>query len=257
MNERQPQVTEQDIHAYVDGRLEPARHSEVEAYLNESDEARAQAAGYQQIDQALHTLYDPVLDEPVPPHLGLPANPGRSYRRLGWQMAAMLATLVIGAIGGWFGRGGLDNQPAQTASLFSNAYTAHVVYSPEVRHPVEVDAEQEQHLVTWLSKRLQAPVRAPVLSELGYQLLGGRLLASEGEPAAQFMYENAQGNRLTLFIRRNRQQDGDTAFRFDRNNGIQGFYWIDGELGYALIGEADRQLISRAAHRVYEQLALH
>lgn len=256
MNEQQPRITEQDLHAYVDGRLESARCEAVEAYLRESDEARERTADYRQINQALHSLFDPVLQESVPLHLGNTARRPRSYPRLGLQAAAMLATLVIGAIGGWFGHSGYNSGQAEIGSLFGNAYMAHVVYTPEVRHPVEVAAEQEQHLVTWLSKRLQAPVRAPVLAELGYRLLGGRLLASEGEPAAQFMYENPQGNRLTLYIRRNRQQAGDTAFRFERNNDVQGFYWIDGELGYALIGEADRDLIYRAAHRVYEQLGL-
>ncbi|WP_428622353.1 anti-sigma factor family protein [Sedimenticola sp.] len=257
MNEQPPQITEQEIHAYVDGRLDPTRLSTVEAHLSRSATAREQADSYLQLNRALHSLYDPVLDEPIPPHLDNTARAGRPIWRHTLRVAAMLATLAVGAVGGWFGRGGFDDQQRNLTSLFSNAYTAHVVYAPEVRHPVEVDAEQEQHLVGWLSKRLQAPIRAPVLSDLGYQLLGGRLLPGEESPAAQFMYENPQGDRLTLFIRHNREAGHDTAFRFARQNGIQGFYWIDGELGYALIGEADKQLVSRAAHRVYEQLVLH
>jgi anti-sigma factor RsiW len=135
-----------------------------------------------------------------------------------------------------------------------NAFTAHVVYTPEVRHPVEVSADEEKHLVGWLSKRLGARVEAPSLSRLGYELLGGRLLASDGGPAAQFMYQNQAGKRLTLFVRHKRDAEQDTAFRFAKRNGIQGFYWVDRELGYALIGDIDRSNISQAAHIVYTEL---
>ena len=41
------------------------------------------------------------------------------------------------------------------------AAVAHVVYSPDVRRPVEVGADQEQALVTWLTKRMGTDVRPP------------------------------------------------------------------------------------------------
>jgi anti-sigma factor RsiW len=49
---------------------------------------------------------------------------------------------------------------------------AHAAYVPEVRHPVEVAASEQQHLIAWLSKRLSRPLRAPSLDAAGYQLLG-------------------------------------------------------------------------------------
>lgn len=73
------------------------------------------------------------------------------------------------------------------------AALAHAVYAPEVRHPVEVAAVEKAHLAAWLSKRLEAEVRAPDLGGAGFALLGGRLLPGEALsgaaslPAAQFM----------------------------------------------------------------------
>ena len=55
-------------------------------------------------------------------------------------------------------------------------------------HPVEVGADDEQHLVNWLSKRLGVKVRAPKLDDAGMSLVGGRLLPGENGPVAQFMY---------------------------------------------------------------------
>jgi anti-sigma factor RsiW len=80
------------------------------------------------------------------------------------------------------------------------AVVAHVVFSPEVRHPVEVTAAQQDHLVQWLSKRLGRPLKVPDLTGQGYELVGGRLLSGGQGPRAQFMYQNPKGERLTLYV---------------------------------------------------------
>jgi anti-sigma factor RsiW len=131
---------------------------------------------------------------------------------------------------------------------------AHAVYSPEVRHPVEVGAEQEAHLVAWLSKRLGTSLRIPQLSGIGYSLVGGRLLPGERAPVAQFMYQDAQGQRLTLYVRTNGEQTRETAFRFAQDGSVRVFYWIDRGLGLALSGEIGKDELLRVATAVYQQL---
>jgi len=51
-----------------------------------------------------------------------------------------------------------------------------------------------------LSKRLNRTLTIPSLHEYGFELVGGRLLPGEDGPAAQFMYQNANGERLTLYM---------------------------------------------------------
>jgi anti-sigma factor RsiW len=131
---------------------------------------------------------------------------------------------------------------------------AHVVYTPEVRHPVEVGAEQEAHLAAWLSKRLGVSVRVPHLSEAGYELVGGRLLPGSSGPAAQFMYQDGRGQRLTLYVRTDGGGSRETAFRYARENNIGVFYWIDGPLGYALSGDLEKPELLKVAQAVYHQL---
>ena len=116
---------------------------------------------------------------------------------------------------------------------------AHTVFTPEVRHPVEVAATEEQHLVTWLGKRLGQSIKAPALSQAGFKLVGGRLLSDRAEPAAQLMYEDSKGRRLTLFIRRESRES--TSFQFLSHDGVQAFYWIDRPLAYALVGKVSRE----------------
>jgi anti-sigma factor RsiW len=71
---------------------------------------------------------------------------------------------------------------------------------PDNRHPIEVRADQKDHLSTW--NRLCRVVTPPDLETLNSHLIGGRLLATEhGGAAAPFIYENSQGQRLGLVLR--------------------------------------------------------
>jgi anti-sigma factor RsiW len=253
MTEQDRPITEQELHAYVDGQLDVARHAEVEAYLAQNPEAAQKVKEYRAYNQGLHALFDSTLQEQVPATLTAKPPPGKKAAPY-LQYAAMIAALAVGTVFGWVFRGNVDVAMPSTMVMVNDAFASHVVYTPEVTHPVEVTVEQEQHLVTWLSKRLKTDVRAPALKTIGYELLGGRLLSSEGEPAAQFMYENTQGQRLTLFVRHKKTAESPTAFRYASQDNVQGFYWIDGNLGYALIGEVDKEVISNAAHLVYQEL---
>jgi anti-sigma factor RsiW len=119
---------------------------------------------------------------------------------------------------------------------------------------VAVAADQEAHLVTWLSKRLGADLKVPQLSALGYGLVGGRLLPGEHGPVAQFMYQDGKGQRLTLYVRTNAEDTQETAFRYARDNNVGVFYWLDHKLGYALSGEMDKAELLKVATAVYRQL---
>ena len=129
---------------------------------------------------------------------------------------------------------------------------------PEVRHPVEVEASQQQHLVQWLSKRLNRQLKVPNLSATGYELVGGRLLPGENGARAQFMYQNAAGERVTLYVGAvdgsNAKSMDETAFRFTNEAGIASFYWVDQGFGYALSGKLPRQGLLVLAESVYKQL---
>ena len=241
-------VTEAELHAYVDGELPEARRLEVERYLERHPEDTARVASYRAQNAAMHTLFDPVLDEPVPQRL-LRRPP--ALRR----HAAIVAWVALGAIAGWVGHDYTNRElRADVPGWARRAAVAHVVYTPEVRHPVEVAADQEAHLVAWLSKRLGADLKVPKLTDLGYGLMGGRLLPGDRGPVAQFMYQDARGQRLTLYVRTNGADTGETAFRYAREDNVGVFYWLDHKLGYALSGDMDKQELLRIATAVYRQL---
>lgn len=245
-------VTEEELHAYADGRLDQARRGEVAAWLAAHPEMRQSATEWRIQNERLHAGFDPVLDEPVPSRLIEAARRPARFSPL--RAAAVVAWLAIGGVAGFVTRG-YAPQPAQSlAALPRQAAVAHAVYSPEVRHPVEVGAAEESHLVAWLSKRLGAELKPPRLSTLGYELVGGRLLPGETGPVAQFMYQDGRGQRMTLYVRTDRQGNRETAFRFAQEGKIGVFYWLDGRLGYALSSEVEKAELLRVATAVYQQL---
>jgi anti-sigma factor RsiW len=245
-------ITESDLHAHLDGELPETRRPEVEAHLasNPSDDERF--AAYRRHDDALRAHFDPVLDEPLPARFA-----ERSRRAQGrvLRYAAAIVWLGLGGLAGWqlHGMKAVDVR-SETPAWAHRAAVAHVVYSPEVRHPVEVGADQEAHLVAWLSKRLGTSLRIPQLNALGYALVGGRLLPGDVGPVAQFMYQDVRGQRLTLYVRTDPERNKETAFRFAQDGSVRVFYWIDRGLGLALSGEIGKDELLRVATAVYQQL---
>ena len=205
-----------------------------------------------QLKALLKKHFDPVATEPIPARMYLRRPPW-----IGYAKAAMLVAvgIAIGLATPYFRTAGAPVAAAQPAATFSmRAARAHLVYAPEVRHPVEVDATQQEHLVKWLSKRLAVELKVPLLTGEGFELLGGRLLPGPEGPVAQFMYQDSAGKRLTLYVSKPNRADQPAAFRYAQEGPVSVFYWIDRDCGYALSGELDRPTLTRVATAVYRQL---
>jgi anti-sigma factor RsiW len=255
------QILDIELHAYVDGELTEARRAEVAAWLAGHPEDAARVEAYQAQTLELRQLFDPVLDEPVPDALkaqALAPAPQRSRFLPSWSLqriAASFALVCIGSLSGWLAHERYS-RPAATAPMLAFAHqaaVAHAVFTPDVKRPVEISAEHEDQLITWLSKRLGTAVRAPRLRPLGYELIGGRLLPGNSGPVAQFMYQDASGQRLTLYVSTDRTSNRDTAFRFAQEGSVNVFYWIDGALGYAISASISKDDLARIATTVYDQ----
>ncbi len=260
MSDEQP-ITEAELQTYADGRLASGRRAEIEAWLATRPEEAERIAAYRRAGEELRALYDPVLAEPAPEQLERAAS-GKPRGRGRWHVAALVAGAAVvaaglGALAGWQMHA---NRVAllpltDNAAIARRAAVAHAVYSPEVRHPVEVGADQEQHLVTWLSKRLGLKLKAPKLDEVGMALVGGRLLPGEVGPVAQFMYQTERGRRMTLYVRAEKTPHPETAFRYSRENNVSVFYWIERDCAYAIASaDLSKEELLTVATMVYKQL---
>jgi anti-sigma factor RsiW len=263
-------VSEADLHALIDGQLTPERELEVLAWLSGRPEEAERVESYRAQKRELRALFDPVLEEPLPPRLQQPARAASPWRQ---RLAAGIAIAVISGAAGWGLRGvpapaegsmARSATEAAAAGFARRAAVAHAVYSPDARRAVEVSAEHEDQLVTWLSRRMGASMQPPHLQALGYTLEGGRLLPGGQGPVAQFMYHDPAGARLTLYVSREvgaaapastSSANTETAFRFAREGAVNVFYWVDGGFGYAISAGADKGELARVSGEVYQQLA--
>ena len=205
-----------------------------------------------QLKALLKKHFDPVITEPIPARMFMRRPAWMGYAR---AAALVMVGILIGLALPYVRPAPPPVAAAQPAATFPmRAARAHLVYAPEVRHPVEVDATQQEHLVKWLSKRLGLELKVPLLAAEGFELLGGRLLPGPEGPVAQFMYQDSVGKRLTLYVSKPNRADQPAAFRFAQEGPVAVFYWIDRDCGYALSGELDRGTLTRVAGAVYKQL---
>lgn len=258
-------VEEAELNAHLDRQLPPDRAAAVAAYLATHPDAQARLQRYAQQQRLLREAIVARADGPIPPGLRIARLAAARRRRRSWRLAAAAAAvllLVLGGVGGWTARdeglrlaaltqGGAPGAAARTTT--AAAIEAYRVYSVEVRHPVEVAAAQEAHLVQWLSKRLGRPLVVPDLSAVGFRLMGGRLLPGADGPAAQLMYENDKGTRVTCYYQAV-GFGGETAFRYRNEGGVGAFYWSDDGFGYAITARVGRPLLLKIAEIMYRQI---
>jgi anti-sigma factor RsiW len=266
-------VTEDELHALMDGRLSPGAHAALQARLAHDPHASATLSAYADQRKALRGLHRDLLDQPVPPGLlatAIQLADSRDRTSQWWRWGGMAASVVLVFGAGWVAHGQWQSMRPKadvaaakargTSQEFARqAAVAHVVYAPEVRHPVEVTAAQQEHLVQWLSKRVGKPLKIPDLTAQGFELVGGRLLPGDGGARAQFMYQATGGERVTLYLgaidsAANAAAGLETAFSFSNAGPVPGFYWVDQGFGYALAGKLSRESLMQLAQAVYQQL---
>ena len=267
-------VNDERLSAWVDGELGTADREQVQAWLqaHPADMARVQAWAADR--DALARLFGPVLHEPAPD--ALKATVWRRDRAAPprWALAAAAAGLLVGGalLGGgavwrWQQQWHQQQQTELAAQLrqqlapgtaqgwVQRAAYAHSIYVAEPRHPVEVRA-QEEHLSRWLTRRIDIPVKLFDLHELGFELVGGRLLPDGPGKSAQLMYQDApatgQPRRVTVYLRKP-EKGADAAFRYEQQGKLGLFYWIEEGAGYALVGELPKETLLALAQSIYKQ----
>lgn len=302
MNPLHPGFSDEELHRWVDDRLDPVRAADVDTTMREDPGLATTLRAWRAQRDALAALGRERLDEVMPAsmrarieraihgtpdsqHAGTPADhlagdgsggtgwpDGASVRPPStpsptWRIAAAIAVVSAAVLGYAAGRtsasapetagvgapGHAISAESSTPGFVRAAALAHAVFVPEVRHPVEVAADDRAHLVAWLTQRLGSPITAPDLLTEGFELIGGRLLPGEPGPGAQLMYQDAQGLRVTLYLTRREPAEGagDTAFRDEQSGTLQSFYWIDRGLGHVLSGELPRDRLSALASAVH------
>ena len=157
-----------------------------------------------------------MLYEPLPKRLRVDHYRGQSswagrlgdwfgFGRFGPAMrfAGVALLLMASGGGGWLMHDRYSGQEVETPamSFARQAANAHLVFAPDLRHPVEFGADQQDSLLLWLSERLGEALHAPNLQDLGFD--AGRRPAAAGVGAARGAADvrEPDAQRITLYIR--------------------------------------------------------
>ncbi|MBE9603417.1 anti-sigma factor [Acetobacteraceae bacterium H6797] len=248
-------IREEDLHAFVDGRLEPARRAEVERLIAAEPALRLRLEAWARQRQALREAASALPPGPTPPSLSttMLLEQHLARRRQPWRMAA--AAAVIFALGAMSGMGGSmmmpsPPRPTEIARLQMEAASAYRVFAVDAR-PMEMDASHPEALRAWLAQKLGHAVTLPDLSAQGYHLLGGRVLAAMYGPAGMLIYEDAMGTRLTVYIQPMRL-GREAEMRRVAMGSVSGFAWITGKIGYSVLaGEDDGEELDGIAAKLH------
>jgi anti-sigma factor RsiW len=176
------------------------------------------------------------------------------------RFAAVAVLMVASAGAGWWMSSSYMETKLETPamSFARQAASAHMLYAPELQYPVEFGADQQDSLLLWLSDRLGEQVRAPSLQDIGFLLVGGRLLPAAEQAAAQLRYENPDNRRITLYIRERwsapMQGSKEGSVSYFGEGGLSMVYWVEGSFAYALIGELDREQLFATAKTIQQQV---
>ncbi|GEO86774.1 MULTISPECIES: anti-sigma factor family protein [Alphaproteobacteria] len=262
MTDRNTPVSENDLHAYVDGFLDPDQRREVETWLDANPDAAAMVADWQRQNADIRDLFASLAearadDDTLVSKAGARTERGsaRNHPRL-WQAAAAVTIFVGGTVAGQLAPPLFTGEPQpalqSVATLPDQSRSAFLIYASDIRHPVEVGADEQQHLAAWLGKRLDTPLRIPNLTTIGLKLVGGRLVPVSGKAGALLMYEDDAGERITVLLGRN-EENRETSFRYASLGDLETFYWIDGPIGYAVTGEISRERLQQVADECYRQ----
>jgi anti-sigma factor RsiW len=248
----QSPIGEDDLHAYIDGRLDPDQRREVERHLEANAALRARIEQQAADAAALRRAAASRLPEPFPASLRLSEIRLRHRNRSGAarsrQFAAALAIFALGGIMG----AALTRQSAPVViarAPMADAVAAYRAFSTSVDRAVEVPAIQAAVLTSLMSRHLQHSIDIPDLSAIGLTFRGGRLLASDEGPGGMFIYAGPNGEPVAIYIKT--LADGRRASLSSRKDGdLIAYFWFTGELGYAVTGPGQSPFVEQAARRL-------
>ncbi len=248
-------ISDDDLHAFVDGLLNSERQKEVRGYLAERPEAAARVTAWQKEGETLRQALEWQLKEAVPATLNITRliEARHSDRRAFLRLAASIViALMVGTGGGWMMHG--PSIPSGISALSLEAAAAHRVFATGPRHSTTFDVVDPTQLASWTQQELGRAVTPPDLTGAGYHLVGARLVSTEYGPACMFLYSSDRGPRITLFVRQMKSRDMNAPMRAIRVQEAIGYAWARRGLGVSLISTDPMPSLHSLSNRVRDEM---
>lgn len=248
-------LTALEAYALADGELSGDAAAEARLAVAGDEELRAAVAWRDALSAKLHAAYDVELTQPMPARTRRLFTSGQTWTTSAKaRRIAAVAAIAIASAGMGFGAGAwVSTDRSEMDRVVRMALGAHQVFTGEIRHPVEVHGAESTHLGKWLGARLGVPFTAPDIDDTGFTLVGGRLLAEGPRPAALLMYEDATGQRVTLYMEKWPTSE-ESELKQLSSNGLNTVYWVDKNFACAVSGNLDAAKLKVVSEQLYASL---
>lgn len=252
----QDRPTEEEIHRYVDGVADERTAALIERWLEDEPDDLRRVDDYLRLNEAIHVAYGRTPTRPAPASVEkMEQQLARrlAMRRIAWKLRfgrpalTMIGGAAVVAGMAWLGSTLVWHMPPGYAQ---EAIEAHILFAADDEHPVEIPGHRKAELRDWLSKRVGIDIAMPDLSGAGYYLLGGRLVTNDLKPAAQLMYSDRAGHRVTLFITRSDDDSRDRLAEAFEEQQVRFVCWQRGAASYALVGAEDPSVLRALTERI-------
>jgi anti-sigma factor RsiW len=91
-------ISEDELHAYVDGAIEPVRRLDIALYLARHPDEAARMEVFRAQREAIHALFDDILHRPVPRHLHRVVRRHGVRRARRWRATVSLLWIAAAAL---------------------------------------------------------------------------------------------------------------------------------------------------------------
>jgi anti-sigma factor RsiW len=245
-------VGEDDLMAWIDGRLPPERQAAVDRYLAGHPQEAARLRMQADQRQQLVDTFAPIAAEPIPAGMRISAIAARRRAGTGWWQAMAAAILLAVGFGGGWGMRDMTAPPrAGIAALAQEATDSYRVYASDTLRPAEL-SDREQ-LVHWMSARLGGAVAVPDLAATGYRFLGGRLVATAHGPAALFLYDGPRSHRIAV-LTRPMEIDKTARMTATAEEDVDRVSWADDGRGYSVVSSRRASRLQAIADTIRSQV---
>jgi anti-sigma factor RsiW len=238
-----PLISDEDLHAYIDGALDDDRALAVRSALAR-DGALAERAALFRADKAmLKAVYEPLTQRPLPREWValVRRRPGTQWRRAGAIAAAVL--ILAGVSLTWWHYASPWNGDVVETALDARDGTL-----TPTRYIALNDIAQAHRYDAALRQVTGSNVHIPDLSRMGYRPSGLRLYGA----AAELVYQGPQGRLFTLYLKRS---DGSARFDQFAHGGLRVCIWQDDQISTVMVGDISVAAMQRLAILTYTGLS--
>jgi anti-sigma factor RsiW len=245
-------LTDEDLHAFIDGELDDARAATVAAAIAASAELTAHADRYAADKALIARVYGPLIDRPVPLAImrplaqGKAAPPVRRISRIVSAAAAIAAMIVVAWLGYPLLSGGWGD-PLVAEALAIRSGNVNAVREFAGEGIATADARDRLAAAT-----LASPVKVPDLEKSGYMLATVAVYPGrDSRQSLQLTYRGRDGRLFTMYLR---PDAGADRFDLSQRGDLQICVWRNDRISVVMLGEMSAHEMLKVATATYADL---